>query len=333
MALAPLLPLAALLAAAGAAGPGTYANPVLVDTHEIRRASPAPYVGTLGIGDPAVIEHGGRYYLYPTGDNYSYDVYVSRDLVRWDKGPKVFRSDTMGVWAPDVFFSAEDGLFYLYYTVNGRIGVASSDRPDGEFEDRGILVDGGIDAHFFRDEDGAGYLYYARFPSFAIFVQPMQSPVRAKGEPVELLAPSEAWETRDVPVAEAPWVIRHRGVYYLLYSGGSADSEHYAIGYATATSPLGPFARHRGNPIVRAAEGVFGPGHPSVVRDRDGGLWMVYHQQKDATRGWNRIICIDPIRFDDQGVLHATASRATPRPAPAAGPGSREPPHRAGRGG
>ena len=60
-------------------------------------------------GDPAVIEHGGRYYLYPTGDNYSYDVYVSRDLVRWDKGPKVFRSDTMGVWAPDVFFSAEDG--------------------------------------------------------------------------------------------------------------------------------------------------------------------------------------------------------------------------------
>jgi hypothetical protein len=60
---------------------------------------------------------------------------------------------------------------------------------------------------------------------------------------------------------------------------------------------------------------------------------MVYHQQKDATRGWNRIICIDPIWFDAEGVLHATASRATPRPAPAAGPGSREPPHRPGTGG
>lgn len=81
MAMAPLLPLAALLAAAGGADPGTYANPVLVDTHEIRRASPAPYVGTLGIGDPAVTEHAGRCYLYPTGDNFSYEVYVSRDLV------------------------------------------------------------------------------------------------------------------------------------------------------------------------------------------------------------------------------------------------------------
>jgi hypothetical protein len=63
-----------------------------------------------------------------------------------------------------------------------------------------------------------------------------------------------------------------------------------------------------------------------VVRDRDGGLWMVYHQQKDATRGWNRVICIDPIWFDAEGVLHARASRAPPRPAPAAGAGPREPP-------
>jgi beta-xylosidase len=63
-------------------------------------------------------------------------------------------------------------------------------------------------------------------------------------------------------------VINHRGVYYILYSGGSANSEHKAIGYATATSPVGPFARHRGNPIMRGAEGVFGLGHPSTVRDR-----------------------------------------------------------------
>lgn len=295
-----------------------YINPVLVRTFEINRTNPAPYVGTLGIGDPAVIFYEGRYYLYPTGDNHSYDVYISNDLVHWTRGPKVFQTGESGVWAPDVFFSRDDGLFYLYYTVNGRIGVASADRPDGEFRDRGGLISNGIDAHLFRDNDGSYFLYYARYPDFAIFVQPMESPVSKKGEPVRLIYPEEAWETVEKPVAEAPWMIRHQGVYYLLYSGGSADSGHYAIGYATAPGPLGPFTKYRGNPIVRRGDGIFGPGHPSVIRDGEGKPWMIYHQQKDETKGWNRIICIDPLWFDGDGVLHGMASRGTPMPAPAA---------------
>jgi xylan 1,4-beta-xylosidase len=294
----------------------TYSNPVLVETYAINRPNPAPYVGTLGIGDPAVIHHGGKYYLYPTGDNHSYDVYISDDLVHWTKGSKVFQSSERGVWAPDVFFSRDDNMFYLYYTVNGRIGVASADRPDGVFRDRGALISNGIDAHLFRDDDGSYFLYYARYPEFAIFVQPMESPVRKKGAPVQLFSPTEAWEKKDVPVTEAPWMIKHQGVYYLLYSGGSADSENYATGYATASEPLGPFTKYRGNPIIRKGDGVFGPGHPSVVRNQAGKLWMVYHQQKDETRGWNRIICIDPLWFDREGVLHGKASRGIPQPAP-----------------
>src|SRR5512143_852558 len=170
-----MLPTLLFSAALGAENNATYTNPVLVDTHVINRPDPAPYVGTLGIGDPAVIYHGGKYYLYPTGDNHSYDVYISSDLVHWTKGPKVFQSREPGVWAPDVFFSKDDGMFYLYYTVNGRIGVASADRPDGVFKDRGTLISHGIDAHMFRDCDGSYFLYYARYPEFAIFVQPMES--------------------------------------------------------------------------------------------------------------------------------------------------------------
>jgi xylan 1,4-beta-xylosidase len=299
-----------------AAASQTYSNPVLVDTYSINRAKPPRYHGILGIGDPAVIFHKGKYYLYPTGDNHGYNVYISGDLVHWSKGPRVFRSSEKGVWAPDVFFNPDDGRFYLYYTVNGRIGVAASDRPDGLFRDLGTLVRHAIDAHLFRDEDGSYFLYYARYPAFAIFVQPMSSPVKKKGDAVEVITPSEAWELRDVPVTEAPWMLKHRGVYYLLYAGGSADSEHYAIGYAYAKNPSGPFVKYPGNPIVKEGNGIFGPGHPSVVRDREGTFWMVYHQQKDATRGWNRIICIDPLWFDDKGVLHGNASRGTPEPAP-----------------
>jgi xylan 1,4-beta-xylosidase len=294
----------------------TYSNPVLVDTYPIKRLKPAPYTGTLGIGDPAVIFHEGKYYLYPTGDNHSYNVYISGDLVHWSKGPKVFQAAESGVWAPDVFFNPEDGMFYLYYTVNGRIGVASSHRPDGVFHDLGSLIRNAIDAHMFRDDDGRYYLYYARYPEFGIFVQPMASPVRKKGGPFRLIAPDRDWEMKDVPITEAPWMLKHKGVYYLLYSGGSADTEHYAIGYASSKSPLGPFTKYRGNPIIREGKGILGPGHVSVTRDLDGKLWMVYHQQKDGTRGWNRIICIDPLWFDERGVLHGRASRATLEPAP-----------------
>ncbi len=303
-------------AAIGTASDKTYSNPVLVETYQINRPKPARYVGTLGIGDPNVIFYGGKYYLYPTGDNHSYHVYISDDLVHWSKGPKVFQSNETGLWAPDVFFNRDDGTFYLYYTVNGRIGVAEADRPAGEFRDLGNLISNGIDAHMFRDSDGSYFLYYARYPEFGIFVQPMATPVRKKGEPIQVISPSEAWEITNVPVTEAPWLLKHRGVYYLLYSGGSADTEHYAIGYATAKNPLGPFTKYPGNPIIQKGHGVFGPGHGSVTQDREGKLWLVYHQQRDKTPGWNRIICIDPLWFDEKGVLHGKASRATSQPAP-----------------
>jgi beta-xylosidase len=129
---------------------------------------------------------------------------------------------------------------------------------------------------------------------------------------------------RDVPITEAPWILKHKGIYYLLYSGGSANTEYYATGYATSRSPLGPFTKYLGNPIVREGRGILGPGHLSVTTDSAGKLWMVYHQQKNTTRGWNRVICIDPLWFDEKGVLHARASRATPEPAPVTAGGSVE---------
>ncbi len=299
----------------------TYSNPVLVDVFPMAgldaNESSQPLIHELvGIGDPAVIFHDGRYYLYATGDNRSYDVYRSSDLVLWGKGPKVFRSSERGVWAPDVFYSAKDRNFYLYYTVNKRIGVAVSDRPDGSFRDLGLLINHAIDAHLFQDEDGMYYLYYAEFPAFKISVQPMASPVQKRGRPIPLIQPTEPWEKKGHPVTEAPWMLKHEGTYYLLYSGGGADTADYAIGYATARNPAGPFAKFPGNPIVKRGSGIFGPGHCSIIKDRTGNLWMVYHQKTDDVKGWNRIICIDPVWFDENGILHGRATRGTPEPAP-----------------
>ncbi len=297
-----LLPLVPVLAEEPAPAP-TYVNPVIDDD---------------GLADPDVLLHQGTYYLYPTGDNTGYHVYTSKDLVHWTPGPRVFAPGGRSVWAPDVWVDPDGGTVYLYYTAAQRIGVASADRPDGEFRERGTLVENAIDAHLFRDDDGRLYLYYVQFPGFRISVQRMKTPVEKEGEPVELLHPTEPWEKAGGHVTEGPFLLKQGGTYYLLYSGSPADMTDYAVGYATATSPAGPFTKHPGNPIIHRADGVFGPGHGSVIRDARGDLWHVYHQKRDDAKGWARFICIDPLRFDEQGVLHGTATRGTPRPAPAA---------------
>jgi len=275
-----------------------------------------PVIDEIGPADPTVILFEGTYYLYPTGDNVSYHVYTSKDLVHWTKGGKVFEPGERNVWAPDVFRDPKDKKFYLYYTVNQRIGVAVAERPEGPFVDQATFYQNAIDAHMFCDSDGKYYLYYVQFPGFRIHVQRMKTPLEREGQPVEILHPTEPWEKKSGDVTEGPWMLKHNGTYYLLYSGTGANSLNYAIGYATAQNPMGPFVKYAGNPIVHRTEQAFGPGHGCVVKDGAGNLWSVYHQQKDDTEAWNRFVCIDPLWFDDAGVLHGKATRGTPQPAP-----------------
>jgi xylan 1,4-beta-xylosidase len=282
-----------------------------------------PIIDRIGPADPHVIRHDGKFYLYPTTDGKGYDVFVSTNLVHWEQKPKCFTDARGGAWAPDVFHHEKgDGKFYLYYTVNrpggGKlIGVAVAESPLGPFADRTNLVERSIDAHLFRDDDGALYLYYVEIEGgFKIKVQPMADPVTKKGEPMEVIRPTVDWERKKGAVTEGPWMLKHKGLYYLMYSGSGADGPDYAIGYATSKSPIGPFTKYAGNPIAKRGNGVFGPGHHCVVTAPDGKLWMLYHQQNSEKVGWSRFLAIDPIWFDEQGVLHAKTTRGTDEPVP-----------------
>jgi xylan 1,4-beta-xylosidase len=172
-----------------------------------------------------------------------------------------------------------DGKFYLYYTDNSgkpdeplkQIGVAVADGPLGPFEDKGRLVSGAIDVHLFQDDDGRLNLYYSDMVGGATLrVQPMADPLTKQGDSKVLVGPTESWEQIGGAITEAPFMIKRRGIYYLMYSGASAQSPDYAIGYATATSPLGPFEKYAGNPIVRRGGAVLGPGHHCIIVDPDG---------------------------------------------------------------
>jgi xylan 1,4-beta-xylosidase len=324
MSIAPLpraLCLTLAVAALGAAAadtnitalPKTYRNPILEGR---------------GPADPHVIRFEGRYYLYPTLDSKGYDAFVSEDLVHWTPKGKVFTHARGGAWAPDVFQDTRgDGKFYLYYTVDApkppagkggkEIGVAVAAAPLGPFEDRGVLAQEAIDAHLFQDEDGKFYLYYVNLAGgFKILVQPMSSPLVKQGEPKEVMRPTADWEKVSGAVTEGPFMLKNRGVYYLMYSGTGADSPNYGIGYATASSPLGPFTKHPGNPIAHRGGEVLGPGHHCVVAGPDGRLWMVYHQKASTRTGWDRFLALDPLWFDEAGVIHVKTTRGTDEPAP-----------------
>jgi xylan 1,4-beta-xylosidase len=295
-------------AAESTAKPLTYRNPILTE------GSPA---------DPHVIRVDGTYYLYATTHGRGFDVLTSTDLVNWEPKGRAFDDPRGGAWAPDVFHNVRgDGKFYLYYTDNDskestgpfdkQIGVAVADSPLGPFVDKGPLVGGVIDAHLFQDDDGRYYLYYVSITDgFKIIVQPMADPLTPKGEPTEILHPTEPWEMAAGEVTEGPFILKRDGVYYLMYSGSGADSPQYAIGYATAKAPVGPFEKFAGNPIVQQREGLYGPGHHAVIEGPDGKLWMVYHQKYSDRTSYRRFVAIDPLWFDDAGVIHAKVTRET----------------------
>lgn len=282
-----------------------------------------PIIDRIGPADPTVIRYEGKYYLYPTMDGKGYDVFVSDDLAHWELKGKCYTDTRGGVWAPDVFqYARGDKKFYLYYTVSNPaggklIGVAVGEHPLGPFQDRGTLFKSAIDAHLFQDDDGKFYLYYVNLAGgFKIMVQEMQTPLEKQGEPHRVIHPTEPWEKRRGAVTEGPWMLKHKGLYYLMYSGSGANGPEYAIGYATAKSPLGPFEKYSGNPIAQAGKGVFGPGHHCVVTGPDDKLWMVYHQQNSTAPGWQRFLAIDPLWFDDQGVIHTKVTRGTDEKGP-----------------
>ena len=278
-------------------------------------------IGKMDLADPTVIRFEGRYYLYPTdeaGGALGFDAYLSDDLVHWTQGPRVFFHPGPNVWAPEVYHDPEADLFYLYYSSNMRIGVAVADNPLGPFVDRGILIRDAIDANLFRDDDGRLYLYYAYAPPVYVRrltgllrVQRMATPLETDGDPINLLY-SGNWERflGIIGIIEGPWMLKRNGIYYLMYSGNATSSVDYAIGYATASSPLGPFTKYAGNPVVYKGGGILGPGHNSVVEAPDGSLVIVYHQKSTPSFRWwrfgDRMVCVDSISFDEAGNLRIT---------------------------
>ena len=282
--------------------------------------------------DPFVLRLDDRYVAYGTGaviGGRVFEVLESDDLATWTSvgGALVAPDPSLGTdhWAPEVAYA--DGRFWMYYSVGHadrghHLRVAVSDEAAGPFVDLGVNLTPderfAIDPHPFRDADGTWYLFFARDVldgprvgtqlAVAVLMQ-----MTALSGTATVLAPSADWQlyARDRPMygahrdwhtLEGPSVRRHGGRYYCFYSGGSWQTEGYAVAWASAPTPLGPWAEPAdgaGRLLGSVPGHVRGPGHNSVVTTVGGTDVLVYHAW-DAS-GSARQLCIDPLRWGPDG--------------------------------
>jgi GH43 family beta-xylosidase len=322
---------------------------------EVPTTAPATYTNPLPVdmADPFVIHDHDLYWLYGTSSYLGFKCWSSPDLVHWEPRGLAFTRDKNGwgqamFWAPCVV--ARHGKFYLYYSALGnapggqqhlRICVAMSDSPAGPFKDvKAPLLEIGkstIDAETFVDDDGKAYLYYALDNSENIVRDPKNGKeihqshiyvvrlgddlVSVVGAPVFCTKPDHKWEGDTVN--EGPFVFKHDGTYILMYSAHAFFEPEYCLGYATATSPLGPWTKAN-KPVLWHTPTVSGPGHNCVIDSPDGKeTFCVYHEHKNVNApSGDRELAIDRMEFDHGSdgklIVKVLGPTSTPQPMPSA---------------
>ena len=267
----------------------------------------------LPIADPYVLFYKDKYYAYGTRTN-GFEVYISDDLEHWRRGDRLALSpqDSWGTkwyWAPEVYYIETEKKFYMFYTVDEHICVATSDSPEGPFvqdEKKPLREEKGIDASLFMDDDGKAYLYFVRFTGGnVIWGVEMNSDLKSVKEETlrECIKADASWELQQAKVAEGPSLLKRNGVYYLIYSANHFRSQDYAVGYATATSPLGPWRKYDGNPILCRDKDMAGAGHGAPFLCRDGSYKYIYHAHSSVNRVESRTSYLNDLIFGDDGVI------------------------------
>jgi beta-xylosidase len=138
-----------------------------------------------------------------------------------------------------------------------------------------------IDSSLFIDDDGTPYLFFVRFTGGNVIwaAQLEEDLVTIKEETLtKCIEVSLPWEMIQARVAEGPSVLLRDGKYYMLYSSNHYQNQDYAVGYARADSPLGPWTKADENPILRRPHPeLVGTGHGAPFVDADGKMRYVFH--------------------------------------------------------
>ena len=288
--------------------------------------------------DPAIYqdEVSGNYYIYGTGAVCQ----RSKDLIHWEKVGKVVEkppkeaSDWTGgkdIWAPDIVKVGDE---YRLYCSNSTFGVQQSciflavaDSPEGPFRPRGIVLKtsdrlsvNAIDANIITDvENGDMYMVYGSFWGGCHVLRLDKETGLAAEEGIgTCLARRPAWLSTGV-----------EGYYYLFVSYGSLKMD-YQVRVGRSRSILGPFLDFHGRELTDITDpdnsiglmqvcgycwsdgtSYMAPGHNSVLHDRDGSWYIIYHvrEKNYITKGEPSTMQVRKMYWTEEGWPVVSAER------------------------
>lgn len=270
--------------------------------------------------DPTIYHERGKYYLTDTRElsPEGFSVLESKNLKDWhepdeNNKPRMLFTPgkdnfgTKGFWAPQILKNKKS--YYLTYTANEQTTITQSEKIAGPYKQLVIKpIDNSeknIDSYIFKDDDGKYYLYHVRFNrgNFIWVAEYDFEAGKIKSETLtQCFKNTHDWETtpnyKSDPIMEGPTVIKMKGLYYLFYSANHYRNIDYAVGYATAKSPLGPWTKYSGNPIIhRSKTGENGAGHGDIFFDKKKNPYYVYHVHYSETQIAPRRTRIIPLTF------------------------------------
>ena len=293
-------------------GVACYSSDDLVHWHpegQVYRGNTPESWAVANFWAPEVYERNGKFYLFFSAD--------------WKENPE-----------------HELENFRIGVAVADRPTGPFRELTDGPLFDPGYPV---IDGNVFTDEDGRSYLFFSRCcykhpvesevadwakekgmfdeieESWVYGVEIKPDFTGILGEPVLVLRPpvrmddrQAEWESRSVTSGEVnrrwtegSFTLKKGNTYYIMYSANFFGGKNYAVGYATADSPLGPYVKAANNPVLEKNVGkggiVTGTGHNSVTWSRDGKrMFCVYHgRTAPRSDGDRRERCFESEWSDD----------------------------------
>ncbi|MFD2611187.1 family 43 glycosylhydrolase [Paenibacillus gansuensis] len=286
--------------------------------------------------DPWMYKHTDGYYYFTktTGDGVT--LWRSKTISGVDAGEqKQVMSGCCGIWAPELHWI--NNKWYIYYAkdngnnVNHRMYVlenSSADPFTGTWTDKGQITDStnkwaidgtvlnnGGNLYFLwsgweGDTDGQQNLYIAH----------MSNPWTIDSARTKIATPQYSWETNTYPtVNEGPQVIVRNGTISLVYSASGSWTNGYCLGLITASTSSDLLSASswtkRSTPIFSSANGIYGPGHHSFTKSKDGNEdWIIYHGARWDGAGWTRSVRAQKFTWntDNTPYLGSPASPNTP---------------------
>jgi beta-xylosidase len=273
--------------------------------------------------DPEAAIFKNKYWIYPTySDKYNkqvfFDAFSSTDLVHWNTHPHILDTTAIkwakrAMWAPAIVQKGKK--YFFFFAANdiqndnekGGIGVAVADKPDGPFKDYlgKPLIDKfyngaqPIDQFVFKDKDGQYYIIYGGWQHCNI--------ARLKNDFTAIVPFKDGTMFKEITpkgYVEGPFMFMRNNKYYFMWSEGGWTGPDYCVAYAVSDSPFGPFERV-GKVLQQDSAVATGAGHHSIIHNTKKDHWyIVYHRRPlGETAANNRATCIEPLFFDDKGMI------------------------------